>query len=207
MLRTVRPFAQEIRMKGLNLIVATFVVGVAGCTLPLIGDGHLDRFAAEHEATLDTTEVAPPVVQVRDFPHSSVANVFAWEPDDAQMGLSTSITLTGKLVGGLRAGDHQLYIDVVQARLMGGFKYATVAPDQLLLRINTRRDPQACFNGKVCSPMISLGVRIPDSLLRARRDSLVVTFHPVAMQPWTVTLRPELITAYLQRVDSVVASR
>lgn len=194
-------------MTDRRVILAALVVGVAGCSLPLIGDGPLARFSAEQEVTVDTTAVAPPVVQVRDFPHSSVVNVFAWEPDDAQMGLSTSVTRTGKLFGGLRAGDHQLYIDVLQARLMGGFKYATVAPDHLLLRTNARRDPQACFYGKVCSPMISLGVRIPDSLLRAHRDSLVVTFHPAAMQPWTVTLRPELVTAYLQRVDSVVASR
>jgi len=194
-------------MKGPNLILATFVIGVAGCSPPLFGDGHLARFSAQQEAAPDTTEVAPPVVQVRDFPHASVASVFAWEPDDAQMGLSTSVTRTGKLVGGLRAGDHQLYIDVIQARLMGGFKYATVAGDYLLLRTKARRDSEACFYGRVCTPMISVGVRIPDSLLRANRDSLVVTFHPVAMQPWTVTLRPELITAYLQRVDSVVASR
>jgi len=32
-----------------------------------------------------------------------------------------------------------------------------------------------------------------------------VTFFPSTLDPWTITLRRELITAYLQKVDSVVA--
>ena len=53
--------------------------------------------------------------------------------------------------------------------------------------------------------MVTVSVRIPDSLLRANRDSLVVTFFPRTLDPWTITLRRELIAAYLQKVDSVVA--
>ena len=53
--------------------------------------------------------------------------------------------------------------------------------------------------------MVTVGVRIPDSLLRANRDSLVVTFYPRVQEPWTITLRRDLITAYLNKVDSVVA--
>ncbi len=193
-------------MRMRKLVLATCIVSVAGCSLPLIGGDHLGN-SAERKVAADTTAVAPPVVQVHDFPHSSVASVFAWEPDDAQLGLSTLVTRTGKLVGGLRAGDHQLYMHVFQARMMGGFKYATVTPGHLLLPIKARDDPHACSRGRFCTPMVSLGVRIPDSLLRAHRDSFVVTFHPAALRLWTVTLRPELVAAYLQSVDSVVASR
>lgn len=53
--------------------------------------------------------------------------------------------------------------------------------------------------------MVTVGVRVPDSLLRANRDSLVVTFFPRVLDPWTITLRRELIAAYLKKVDSVVA--
>jgi hypothetical protein len=194
-------------MRGLRLIQASFVVCVAGCSLPLIGDSPYAGISAEQEVGRDTAALAAPIVQVRDFPHSAVASVFAWEPDDAQLGLSTSVSRTGKLVGGLRAGDHQLYMDVYEARRMGGFKYATVTLGHLLLPIRAHKDSQACYYGRVCTPMITLGVRIPDSLLRAHRDNFVVTFHPSALEEWTVTMRPALVTAYLQTVDSLVAAR
>ena len=53
--------------------------------------------------------------------------------------------------------------------------------------------------------MTTVGVRIPDSILRATQDSLVVTFFPAAVEPWTITLHHDLISAYLRTVDSVVA--
>ena len=53
--------------------------------------------------------------------------------------------------------------------------------------------------------MTTVGVRVPDSILRANQDSLVVTFFPAATEPWTITLHRDLISAYLKTVDSVVA--
>jgi hypothetical protein len=91
------------------------------------------------------------------------------------------------------------------AREMGGFKYAADTAWHVLRKTATQRDVYACFDGNDCSPMVTVGVRIPDALLRANRDSLVVTFFPSVLENWTITLRRELIAAYLTKVDSVVA--
>lgn len=192
-------------MKSLRLIFATFVAGIAGCSLPVIGGGSAAATRALLTVPPDAVAVAAPVVQVREFWRSSVVSVVAWDADDAAFGLRTSVTRTGELVGGLRFGDHQLYMTPLYAQHNGGFKYATVTLRDFLLGTGAQRDPYSCFYGKDCSPMVTVGVRVPDSLLRAHRDSLVVTFYPRVQDPWTITLRRELITAYLTKVDSVVA--
>jgi len=87
---------------------------------------------------------------------------------------------------------------------MGGFAHATVEPGKPLLRTGWSGDPYACFFGSQCTPVEAVGVRIPDALLRTHRDSLVVTFHALR-DSWTITLRRELIAAFLASVDSVVA--
>jgi hypothetical protein len=155
-------------------------------------------------AATDAGAIAQSVVQVREYWRSSVVTVVAWDPDDPAFGLRTSVTRTGDLVGGLRFGDHQLYMTPLYARYMGGFKYAAVPPGQLLLGTGAQRDPYSCFYGNNCSPMVTVGVRLPDSLLRGNGDSLVVTFYPRVQEPWTIMLRRKLIAAYLKKVDSVV---
>jgi hypothetical protein len=194
-------------MKGLRLVCTTFVACVAGCALPVIGGGSSGATPAAHAVATDTdtAALAPPVVQVREFWRSSVVSVVAWDADDAAFGLRTSVSRTGTLVGGLRFGDHRLYMTPFYAHDMGGFKYAAVTRGELLLGTGWQGDPYSCFYGKECSPMVTVGVRVPDSLLRANRDSLVVTFYPRVLEPWTITLRRDLITAYLKKVDSVVA--
>lgn len=190
-------------MKSLRLIYTTLVVGVAGCSLPLIGGGSSAPTPTFDAAATDA--VPPPVVQVREFWRSSVISVVAWDVDDAAFGLRASVSRTGELVDGQQFGDHRLYLTPLYARDMGGFKYASVTLGQPLLGAGTQRDRYSCFYGKECSPMVTLGVGIPDSILRANRDSLVVTFYPSVYEPWTITLRRELITAYLNKVDSVRA--
>jgi hypothetical protein len=192
-------------MNRLRLVCATFAAGVFGCSLPVIGGGSPAATPRLPAVAPDAAGVGAPVVQVREFWRSSVVSVVAWDPDDAAFGLRTSVTRTGDLVGGLRFGDHQLYMTPLYAQYMGGFKYATVTLGDFLLGTGAQRDPYSCFYGKHCSPMVTVGVRVPDSLLRANRDSLVVTFYPRVQEPWTITLRRELITAYLNKVDSVVA--
>ena len=192
-------------MKSLRLVCTTIVAGVAGCSLPVIGSSPSAATPTLHAVATDIAFVAPPVVQVREFWRSSVVSVVAWDNDDADFGLRTSVTRTGTLVGGLRFGDHRLYMTPLYARNMGGFKYAAVTRGHLLLGTGWQGDPYSCYYGKECSPMVTVGVRVPDSLLRANRDSLVVTFYPRVQEPWTITLRRDLITAYLNKVDSVVA--
>lgn len=191
-------------MNSLRLVCATVTAGVVGCSLPVIGGGSSAATRTLPALAPDDAAVGAPVVQVREFWRSSVVSVVAWDADDAAFGLRTSVTRTGELVGGLRFGDHQVYMTPFYAQYMGGFKYATLTLPDLLLGTGTQRDPYSCFYGKDCSPMVTVGVRVPDSLLRANQDSLVMTFYPRVQKPWTITLRRELISAYLKTVDSVV---
>ena len=191
-------------MKSLRLICTASVVGVAACSLPVIGGGPSASHPTMHDVATDIA-AAPPVVQVREFWRSSVVDVVAWDTDDADFGLRASVSRTGTLVGGRKFGDHRLFMTPFFAYNNGGFKYAAVTMGRPLLAARPQRDPYSCFYGKRCSPMVTVGVGVPDSLLRANRDSLVVTFLPRVDEPWTITLRRELITAYLTKVDSVVA--
>lgn len=188
-------------MKMLRLLGTTIAAGLVGCS-PLMGRA---RSSAATPAAYDSAVLAPPIVQVRDYPGSSVVSIVAWDADDPSFGLRSSVTRTGELVGGVRFGDHRLYVTPLLARQMGGFKYASITEGRLLLRTGTQRDVCSCFYGKACSPMVTDGVRLPDSVLRANRDSLTVTFFPGTLEPWSHTLRGELIAAYLEKVDSVVA--
>jgi hypothetical protein len=189
-------------MNGLRIAASAVVVTFMGCA-PLPGT----HSAATAPVVSDVASgaIAPPIVQVRDYWRSSTISIVAWDEDAAEFGLRTAITRTGTLVSDQRFGDHRLYLNPYLSGDFGGFKYASVAKGELLLRTATQRDTFACFYGRSCSPMVAEGVRIPDSLLRANRDSLVVTFYPSVQEPWSITLRRELIDAYLQKVDSVAA--
>lgn len=185
-------------MKSLRFLFTTLLA-----TIPMIG-GSFDGSTVKSPVATAVYD-RPPTVQVREFWHSAVVTVVAWDEDDSAFGLRTSVTRTGKLVGGLRAGDHRLYMTPYLVRDMGGFAHAAVDPKKgELLRTGTQRDDYACFYGKTCSPMTTVGIRIPDSLLRANRDGLEVMFYPAVQDPWSLYLRRELISAYLIKVDSVV---
>lgn len=189
-------------MHGSRVAVSAFVIASLACA-PLPGTN--SSAAAPVVSDAVHPAVAPPIVQVRDYWRSSTIAIVAWDEDAAEFGLRTSVTRSGTLVGGKRFGDHRLYVTPFLSRDLGGFKYATAAKGELLLSAGAQKDTYACFYGSTCSPMVAEGVRIPDALLRANRDSLVVTFHPSVQQPWSITLRRELIDAYLQKVDSVAA--
>lgn len=185
-------------MKSLRFLCSTLLV-----TLPVMGGSFDDKAATGPVAT--AVEDAAPIVQVRDFWQSAVVTVVAWDADDPAFGLRTSVTRTGKLVGGLRAGDHRLYMTPYLVRDMGGFAHAAVdAKKGELLSAGWQRDDYACFYGKTCSPMNTVGIRIPDSMLRENREGLEVTFYPREQDPWSLYLRQQLISAYLTKVDSVV---
>ena len=185
-------------MKSLKLLCSTLLV-----TLPIVGGSFDDKAGTSPVATV--AEDAAPIVQVRDFWQSAVVTVVAWDADDPAFGLRTSVTRTGKLVGGLRAGDHSLYMTPYLVRDMGGFAHAAVDPKKReLLSTGRQRDDYACFYGKTCSPMNTVGIRIPDSLLRENLEGMEVTFYPRVQDAWSLYLREQLISAYLTKVDSVV---
>ena len=190
-------------MKILRLLGAALVV--AACSTPASRGGSAVAAPAVRAAATDTSVTKPPVVQVRAFSHSSVISVVAWDANNADIGLRTSVSRSGGGLIGPRLGDHSLYMHPLYAQDMGGFKYASVSMREILVRTREERDVYSCFYGKECSPMTTVGVRVPDSILRANQDSLVVTFFPAATEPWTITLHRDLISAYLKTVDSVVA--
>lgn len=191
-------------MKIGRLLGAMLVVSVAGCALPTLGGRSTPAPSTLRAAATDTVTMAPPIVQVRDFRSSSVVSVLAWEADEARIGLRSEVSRKGTLVGG-RLGDHVLYLTPFYVWYMGGFAHAIAEPGKPLLGTGTLTDPYNCFYGRHCSPMTAIAVRLPDELLRAHRDSLVVTFLPSGRDAWAVTLRRELIAAFLSKVDSVVA--
>jgi hypothetical protein len=201
----VGPPAPGDSMKSLRLVCTAFLAGVASCSFPAIEGRSSGGAPALRLAESDTSDVAPPAVEVRGFSHSEFVTIVASDADDAEFGLRASVNRDGVLVGGLRFGDHDLYVTPLYARAMGGFKYAADTLGHILLRTGARRDNYACFYGSKCWPSITLGVRMPDSLLRHNRDSLVVRFVPDVGDQWTITMRRELIAAYLKKVDSVVA--
>ena len=191
-------------MKNLRMVRTTLVAGVAACSLPVSGGGPSGAPQPMLAVATDTADIAT-VVQVRGFRNSSVVSVVAWDANDAAIGLRASVTRTGRLVGGPRHGDHRLYMVPLFVQRMGGFNYASVTRGRLLLTAGPQRDYYSCFYGKECSPPVTVGLGVPDSVLRANRDSLVVTFYPTSVDPWTITLRRELISPYLDKVDSLVA--
>ena len=180
-------------MKRLVVAYAAIAALLAGCS-PF----------SWHHLRPDAAVATKPIVQVRTYWRSSAVTIVAWDPDETAIGLRASVTRTGQIVGGFRFGDHRLYMTPYYARAMGGFSHAVIRPEHLLAYAGTQRDAYACRYGNDCSPMVTLGVSVPDSFLRNNRDSLVVTFFPEVLDPWTITLRRELISAYLNAVDSVV---
>jgi hypothetical protein len=180
----------------------------AGCSLPLLRHHHAEAPAAL-AAGADTASTQP-IVQVRDdFQRSSVVSVVAWDRENADFGLRTAVSRNGTLLGGDRFGDHSMYMTPTLVRTMGGFAHAEIVRGQLLRSTGTALDRTPCAGSPMrCSPSIANSIRLPDSLLRVARDSrdsVIVTFYPTLGEPWTLALRPELVTAYLHKVDSVVA--
>jgi len=190
-------------MKILRLLGARRIMNKK--TTPVSCDGSSALTPAMRAAATDTTVTKPAVVQVRAFSRSSVVSVVGWDANNADIGLRTSVSRSGGGLIGPRLGDHTLYMHPLYAQEMGGFKYASVTMREILSGTREEPDVFSCFYGKDCSPMTTVGVRVPDSILRANQDSLVVTFFPAAVEPWTITLHRELISAYLKTVDSVVA--
>jgi hypothetical protein len=196
-------------MKWLKVLSATMLAGVAGCSLPMHGSKSIPDVPEVFESANNPDAIVdPPVVQVRTYWRAASVTIIAWDPEDAAFGLRTTVNRSGTLTGGVKFGDHSLYMTPYLVRDMGGFKHAATMKDNVeanvLLATGARRDDYSCFYGKNCSPMVTLGIRLPDSLLRANQEPVVVTFFPPVMTPWTLTIRRQLIDAYLAKVDSVV---
>ena len=197
-------------MSSLRVIAIGMVAAaLAACAPPVTRVSHSAGFAPSSVATApvdSTARPGPPVIQIRQFPASATVAVLGWDADDPAVGLRAQLRRDGTLVGDDRYGDHRLYLSTIYANAQGGFVRAMVEPRTLLRAVRPSRDYDACWGGKQCSPMETVGVRIPDELLRASRDSLVVTFYAPRGSNWSIALRGELIHAYLRAVDSTAAA-
>lgn len=192
----------------LTVLLAAFVAlfGCApagiGSTAPLVNHPTVGPLRDSRDAAAVTQ---PPIVQVRDR-SASTAQVFGWTADEPFYGLHARVGQNGRLEGN-RLGDHRLYLSTTYVGDMGGFVHAVAPQGTLLPRGGVWTDVHACQAGYPCSPRTTIGVSVPDALLREKGDSLVVTFHPSVGRNWTITLRRDLIDAYLAAVDSVISVR
>jgi hypothetical protein len=184
-------------------LLSTLAV-LAGCTMPFRGSPESESRVAH--AVTESVKAPATIIQVRTYWGAPTITVVAWDEEDEYFGLRSTVTRTGELVGGNRRGDHQLYMSAMYGDNLGGFTKAAIMPQERKLASGGGgRDLYACFYGRSCSPTVTRSLSIPDSILRANRDSLVVTFFPREYEPWTITLHRELIDAYLHKVDSVVS--
>ena len=196
-------------MKTLGLL-AVFVA-LSGCT-------HAKPRAPEPVAAVsgsDTEETqATPRVEIRDFPYAPTLAIVAWSEDDAAAGLRAMLRRDGSLVR-----DHQFYISTSVLGNFNPFAIAatnrppsgryvqTLVPAGRALEVlGSARDEYFCDGGgKTCSPYESFRVRVPDSLLRANRDSITVRLYGVGSE-FVISVNRAVIDPYLAAVDSVSAA-
>jgi len=139
-------------------------------------------------------------VQVRDYPGSPTVSVVAWNIDEDGFGLRGTLRRSdGTLVYG-----HRFYISTYFEPAMRSYHLATTSSMGLEI-LGVSRDSYACFYGR-CSPMQAIGVRVPDDVLRANRDSLPIRFIGRGGRELTVTVYRDVIDAYLAKVDSLAAA-
>jgi hypothetical protein len=173
------------------LMLAASFAGLVGCAPPIV-------LSAPSAAT-DVAADEPPIVQLRYFSFSPTVSVVAWPAEDAGYGLRASVRRDGSLVR-----EHSLYVGTYFEPWVRGL-YLAVAPPRQFRRQGVSRDNYACYFGK-CSPFETLGVRITDEYLRANRDSVAMSLYGRDGRALTITLRRDLIDAYLAAVDSVSAA-
>lgn len=201
-------------MKNLGtVLIAAAVVAICGCAT---GRGSATTVATATPAA-SSDSAPPPIVQVREFSHSATISIVAWSRDESEYGLRSSLLRDGTLV----RGEHEFYVSTyydgvsISPYLNASYSRSsgrrntvmTTTPEaHLLLSAGVWRDPQACIGWPMCSPLTIRGVRIPDELLRANRDSFALRFYGRANSELTITLYRDLIDPYLRKVDSVSAA-
>jgi hypothetical protein len=142
------------------------------------------------------------IVEVRTYNVSPTVSVIAWEQGEEQVGLRTSIARNGQeLPEGSRLSDHRLYISTTAIVEAGGPRRASVYGTELLMG-GVMRETHACEGGN-CLPVSTYGIRIPDAVLRANRDSLPIKLFTRGDSELRVYVSGTIIGHYLRTVDSV----
>jgi hypothetical protein len=208
------------------LAFAAALAGVTGCAFPIMGRMGSARTDVPTPSAADlgpTDDVEPPVVEVREFPRSSIVSVVAWSPDQPDFGLNARLRrgdgslirdhrlyVSTYYIGNVPVSDVRVYTKPVvlgpRARLHAVVQ--TVTPvDQLLEATGITHDDRACYyDVHTCTPFETFDVRVPDEMLRANRDSVAIRLYGRGGTEMIVTLRRDLIDPYLAKVDSVSAA-
>ena len=218
-------------MKSLTDVRALALAGAlaafTGCAFPVVGGlGSATRSVLATPSATDlgsTDSIQPPVVEVREFPRSSIVSVVAWSPAEPDFGLNARLLRgDGSLIrdhrlyvstyymGNVPTSDPRVYTKPVSlgrpSRVHGVVQTVTPAK-KLLEATGITRDDRACYYDKhTCTPFETFDVRVPDEMLRANRESVAIRLYGRAGLETIVTLRRDLIDPYLAKVDSVSAS-
>jgi len=188
------------RRPVLGAVILAMCLGLVGCAPPIVLATAPATADVAAPATADTNPAPqPPTIELRYFSFSPTVSVVGWTADDAGYGLRTVVRRDGSLVR-----DHRLYVSTYCVPWVRSLRLAVAPPKQLEM-LGISRDTYACYFGS-CSPFETLAVRIPDDLLRANRDSVSVKFYGRDNRELIITVRRDLIDAYLARVDSVSAT-
>lgn len=180
------------------LMLAASVAGLIGCAPPLVLSSAPKAGPLPPTDTV-ATALERATVQVRYFSFSPTISIVAWSPTEAGYGLRAWIRRDGSLIR-----DHRLYVSTYSDPALRAFSRAVVPPSVLLMT-GISPDVYACYFSRRCSPSETFGARIPDEVLRAHRDSLVVTFYGGGGREFMITVRRDLIDAYLAAVDAISA--
>jgi hypothetical protein len=207
--------------------LAAALAGFTACALPVMGRlGSATRsdFATSPAADLGpSTDVQPPIVEVREFPHSSIVSVVGWSPDESDFGLHARLRRgDGSLIrdhrfyvstyymGNVPASDPRVYTKPVvlgKPTRLHGVVETVIPADQLLEATGITHDDRACYyDVHTCTPFETFDVRVPDEMLRANRDSIAIRLYGRGGTEMIVTVRRDIIDPYLAKVDSVSAS-
>ena len=200
-----------MRARSGLLVVAS--IALYACAFPIIR--HANPAADDAAATSsdgDFDQPGSPIVQVRQYSKAPTLEVVAWEPDENDFGLRTELRRDGSLVS-----DHQLYVSTyydgrisltsspLLKRAGWNIAEAVVPAHQVLLSTGVSHDLYHCYWGP-CSPYELRGIRIRDDMLRSNRDSIAVRLYGRGDTRLVVTVRRDLIDAYLSTVDSLSAA-
>jgi hypothetical protein len=155
-----------------------------------------------------SADTASAVVQVREYPRSPTVMILGWSAEAAAYGIRTQVRRDGSF-----DGEHTLYVsavDIAPVVAGGGSRLVrTIVPAGRQLEAGRIvRDPDYCLTPGRCTPYEYLGVRVPDALLRASRDSLSVRLvqYGHGGADLVATLPRVVVASYLATVDSVTAA-
>ena len=196
--------ARTITLRLRHCASAMAVAALVGCAPPLVLDvappGAGNGVQPRGESRAARAEGAEqPTIEVRYFRWSPTVSIVGWDADETEYGLRAVVRRDGTLVR-----DHRLYVSTYIVYGTREFSRA-MTPTRPLLLTGLSRDPRPCQGGPICTPPETFGAWLPDALLRANRDSVTVRFYGRSGRELVITLRRELIDAYLHAVDSVIA--